>query len=169
MIHALRTAHISGTQLILMADQKANILMGIIAIVFTIFISRTGTLEIMSHNFALPIILFLLMESCSFMFALLVLLPRNSNNKASSIEKMGNPLYFGHFTQFSETEYCRYIENNMTNNQQARHLLSKDLYQIGKILVKKYKLLRYAYSFTYIGIFILVVFVFIQLAFPNLY
>lgn len=67
---------------------------------------------------------------------------------------MPNPLFFGFFSVYSESEYVDYMTKKLVDNDSARELLLKDLYQVGKVLKRKFTLLKFAYTFATAGIII---------------
>lgn len=60
---------------------------------------------------------------------------------------MVNPFYFGMFTQLDQDSYVEYMLDNLQQDEQARRMLLVDIYQIGRVLQRKYRLLRLSYSF----------------------
>jgi hypothetical protein len=73
-------------------------------------------------------------------------------------EEMANPLFFGGFTNFTEAEYVTFLSEQLTDDRAARLLLIKDLYSMGVVLKRKYRLLKYAYSFAALSVVFPVVF-----------
>jgi len=159
VIYTLRTANQNQTQLNVMADQKANILIGTMGIMISVLFSKAFTATNISTQMLIPISLFMLMEVSALMFAILVLMPKTVGKiKTTHIDKIQNPLFFGLFTQFPEKEYVDYITQNMDNDISARRFLIHDIYQNGLVLKKKYKLLKLAYIFTVLGVVLPAVF-----------
>lgn len=155
VIQTLRTAHQNQTQLNLMADQKANILIGTLVLMYTVVFTRILTLAEYSDQVMVPLASFIVLEIIPLVLTTLVLIPRNVKGLNDiKINEMPNPLFFGFFTKFSETEYCQFMANTLHDDNSARHLLVKDLYQIGVILKRKYSLLRMAYVFAMIGLLV---------------
>jgi Cu/Ag efflux pump CusA len=153
VIQTLRTAHQNQTQLNLMADQKANILIGTLVLMYTVVFTRILTLAEYSDQVMVPLASFIVLGIIPLVLTTLVLIPRNIKGMSDiSIDEMPNPLFFGFFTKFSEKEYCQYMEKSLSNDTSARNLLVKDLYQIGVILKRKYSLLRMAYIFAMVGL-----------------
>ena len=107
VIQTLRTAHQNQTQLNLMADQKANILIGTLVLMYTVVFTRILTLAEYSDQVMVPLASFIVLEIIPMVLTILVLIPRNIKGKSEiSIDEMPNPLFFGFFTKFSEKEYC---------------------------------------------------------------
>ncbi|MCF6318973.1 MAG: DUF5706 domain-containing protein [Proteobacteria bacterium] len=146
VIQTLRTAHQNQTQLNLMADQKANILIGTLVLMFTVVFTRLLTLSEYNKQTIIPLAVFIVLELIPIVLTTLVLIPRNIKGlKGVPIEEIPNPLFFGFFTSFSEQEYLDFIEKNLCDNQSAQQFLIKDIYQIGLVLKRKYYLLKLAY------------------------
>lgn len=157
-IQTLRTIHQNQAQLNLMADQKANILIGALVVVFTVSITRLVSISSQSHLIA-PLLIFIVMQLIPLVLATLVLIPKNiSKQQLGTIKNIRNPLFFGYFTRFSQNEYETYLFNQLTDNAHARSLLIRDIYQIGCILRRKYTLIRMAYIGAVMGVVVPVIY-----------
>lgn len=156
VIYALRTAQQHQVQLSLIADQKANIIIGVTMIFLSAIQSQLFSDDFNNKIYFLPLIVLSVMISISFFTAILVVLPRTSNQNFKAPEDMPNPLFFGHYASLDETIYSEYMLKTLNNNMTAREMLIKDIYQIGRILKKKYKLLKYSYMFLAVGVLIFV-------------
>ena len=154
--YMLRTAQQSFTQLSVAADQKANILVGILAVMLTIMFTKSDLLADISGTFLVPIACFIVLEVAALILALLVIMPKTIGRpNGRGIENIANPFFFGFFTMYSEEEYLGYLSRRMNDNGSARHLLARDLYQTGFVLRKKYALLKYTYLLAVTGIILL--------------
>lgn len=153
IIYALRTAHQNQTQLNIMADQKANIIIGTIVIFLTFLVTRYNFADFANLREVLLVTVAISFEIIALILGIMVIQPRGrwSNHKLS-IDDMPNPLFFGFFTRFSEQEYVDFMLNKLNDNSSARELLLKDYYQIGLVLKRKFSLLKYTYHFAFGGI-----------------
>jgi hypothetical protein len=159
IIYALRTAHQNQMQLIVLADQKANILIGLVAVMGTILFTKANVLAPLEEKFVIPFAGFLCLDVLTLVLALFVLLPTKiGRRKGKKSEEMANPLFFGGFTNFTEAEYVTFLSEQLTDDRAARLLLIKDLYSMGVVLKRKYRLLTYAYSFAALSVVFPVVF-----------
>jgi hypothetical protein len=155
VIYTLRTAHQNQTQLILMADKKAHILIGVISVILTILFTKFDLESNLQNNLIIPFGFFIILEIASVLLALLVIVPSTKQYRTpKDIRDIPNPLFFGFFTNYSQDEYVSYLLEALNNNASTRKILAADLYQIGQVLKKKYRLLRYSYIFSIIGIFL---------------
>ena len=145
VIYVLRTTQQHHVMLGMIADRKANIILG----AFLIFITVT---QKMADNNGLELPLWVLTGffTLSALFALLVIAPRfrNTTKKPGA----GNLLFFGTFAGMGQEEYIEQLNSQLQDNEQARQLIMKDIYQIGQVLDKKYKNLRYSYASLALGI-----------------
>lgn len=153
IIYALRTTHQHQTQLLMLADQKANILIGIVALILTLLAGRLDALAAMDAVVTALLGAFVLAEATALLVALFVVMPRSApGTPAKRLTEAHNPFYFGCFTAFSETEYVDYLAQHLNTDEAARAHLARDIYQNGAVLRSKYGLLRVAYGFACTGI-----------------
>jgi len=166
IIHTLRTAQQHQVTLSMIADQKANIIIGFALIFFSVIQSQMFSAEFSEQIFFIPLSALSLTVFFSFFLAILVVLPRiQGKGEFKKPEDMPNPLFFGFFATFSEKEYTDYMVNTLTNNNAAREMMIKDMYQIGSVLKKKYELLRMSYMALAIGALLSVVVLILKLLF----
>lgn len=146
VIQVLRTTQQHHVTLGMIADQKANIILG----AFLIFITVSqGVLE-KGSTFSIPIWILTGFFTFSALFSLMVIAPRFRPKRKAS--RPNNLLFFGCFVDMSQEEYIEHLNDHLQNNEQARLLVMKDIYQLGQVLSKKYKNLRYSYMSLAMGI-----------------
>lgn len=151
IIHTLRTAQQHQVTLSMIADQKANIIIGFALIYFSVIQSQMFSEEFSKNVYFIPLSALSLTVFLSFFLAILVVLPRIQSRGYDKPENMPNPLFFGFFASFSEKEYSNYMVKTLDSNQAAREMMIKDIYQIGVVLKKKYQLLRFSYGLLALG------------------
>jgi hypothetical protein len=83
-------------------------------------------------------------------FALLTVMPRIA--PSSGTLPMKNPFFFGSFAGLTEEEYVAAIDEQVSTNADAREYLSRSIYNMGIVLVNKYKSLRRSYMALGVGI-----------------
>lgn len=158
IIYALRTTHQYQTGLINLADQKANILIGLSLVSFTIVFTRTTWLLEQQNLTRYGIILFLIFQLATVLTAVFVILPKMSGyTKSETLGAAPNPMFFGFFTRFSQNEFIEFGLQNFQVDEDARRSLLRDIYQIGTVLNRKYKVLRMAYFLQSVSICVLFV------------
>ncbi len=142
------------------ADNKSNILISvntiIISIVLTVLVSRFSEYP----NIILPSLIFLTFSLITIIFAILSTRPNISSGtftKDDIREKKVNLLFFGNFYNMGLEDYDWALGEMMREDDYLYSTMIKDQYFLGKVLAKKYKLLRKAYDFFMFGLIISVI------------
>lgn len=147
VIVALRTVQQSQVRLNVLADQKANINIGFTLLFLTLsqspLVAEATGLNVVRWG----VIVVTLTVAISLTLALLVVSPRTGGPRIRKGEEMANPFYFGMFTQLDQESYVHYMLSNLNRDQEARRMMLVDIYQIGRVLKRKYRLLRFSYAF----------------------
>ena len=166
VIHVLRSTHSNQAGLIALADQKSNVIIGIIAVILTLLFTNTAFLQTLDRLSILLLIVCVFTELLALFFALLVIMPKSANDSSNSkIESISNPLFFGLFTKFKEDEYVNHLIENIDNNLSARQHMAIDIYQTGHVLKRKYLFLKYAYTLAACGTVLIVLLGIISISF----
>ncbi len=139
------------------ADKKSNILISvntiIISIVTTVLVSRFEE----SPNIIIPTLIFLFFSLATIVLAILSTRPHVSSGTFSKLDfeqNKVNLLFFGNFFNMKLKEYEWAINELMKDEGRVYATMILDQYSLGKVLAKKYKLLRLAYNTFMIGIII---------------
>ena len=144
----LRVNHGNQMRLGLMADQKANIMITVASIVFSITIANLDN-EAMKW----PLLAFAVGSFFSLLFAIFAIIPSTDYPKMKGSQEIDrksplfNPLFFGHFAHLSIEEYKEdYAETLMTDDK-VYDAMAGDIYGQGKVLaLNKYKFLKWSYT-----------------------
>jgi hypothetical protein len=143
----LRINHGNQMRLGLMADAKANIMITVASIVFSITIANLDN-ELMKW----PLLTFAFGCFFALLFAIFAIIPKTDYPKdvTGDIDRKSpffNPLFFGHFAHLPIDEYKDdYAEKLMTDDS-IYDALAGDIYGQGKVLaLSKYKFLRWSYG-----------------------
>ena len=143
----LRVNHGNQMRLGLMADQKANIMITVASIVFSITIANLDN-EVMKW----PLLTFAVGSFFSLLFAIFAIIPstdyptKKGSKEIDRDSPLFNPLFFGHFAHLSIEEYKEdYAETLMTDDK-VYDAMAGDIYGQGKVLaLGKYKFLKWSY------------------------
>ncbi len=161
IIYVLRTSQQHHVMLGMIADQKANIILGS----YLIFITVTQGILDKNELFSTPIWMLTIAYTLAAIFSLLVIMPRFRNKKSESGDKFGNLLFFGGFVELTQDEYVKELSAKLQSNQNAHEMLMQDIYQIGQVLNKKYTNLRLSYGLLAAGVAVsFIAFTFVQFA-----
>lgn len=139
------------------ADNKSNILISVNAIIMSVSMTVLVTRFEEAPNIIIPTLIFLLFCLITIVIAILSTRPNISSgtfSKEDIKQNKVNLLFFGNFYNMKLDEYEWAIGELMRNDNHLYSTMIKDQYFLGKVLAKKYKLLRIAYTVFMIGIII---------------
>lgn len=158
----LRINHGNQMRLGLMADAKANIMITVSSIVFSVTIANLGN-ELMKW----PLLTFACGCFFTLLFAIFAIIPKTAYPKlpgSNEIDRNSpwfNPLFFGHFSHIPIDEYKENYANKLMTDDKIYDSLAGDIYGQGKVLaLSKYKYLKWSYNSFLIGMS-LAIFVFL--------
>ena len=139
------------------ADTKANILISVCAIILSIALSTLFPKLDKADNYylILPTLLFLFITLVTMVFTILSTRPKVTSGNFSQEDianKKVNLLFFGNFHKMSLGNFQSGINEVMKDRDYLYESMTKDLYFLGVVLAKKYKLLRIAYTIFMFGI-----------------
>jgi hypothetical protein len=151
VITTVRTMQQSQVQLNVLADQKANINIGFTLLFMSVSQSSMVADAATEGLTRWGVVVVTVLIAISLTLALLVVSPRTSRLRIREPQQMDNPSYFGLFTQIDQDSYVDYMMTQLKQDKHARRMILIDVYQIGWVLKRKYKLLRFSYSFLALG------------------
>ncbi|MDZ7694781.1 MAG: DUF5706 domain-containing protein [Balneolaceae bacterium] len=154
-----RTAYRTHIELSSIADNKSNIMISINGIIISICIAELSD-EIGANPWLWwPLVTLLVSCLISLVYAVLAARPRVNKNPVSLEDVRANReniLFFGNYNNMERAEFVEGIEELMQDETRLYDSMARDLYGLGKVLFKKYDLLRTAYSVFMIGVTIAV-------------
>jgi len=140
-----------------MADGKANILISvnsiIISVILSVLLRRLST----DTYLTIPTILFLLFSVTTIVLSILATRPKVNEGTFSDqdiIDKKTNLLFFGNFYKVGLPHYEQAMAKMMVDPNYLYRSLVKDIYFLGVVVARKYKLIRIAYNVFQVGIII---------------
>ncbi len=147
MMRQTRAHHVS---LSAMADQKANMLLTISAIVIPLTV---GYLQ--EEAFRWPAIVLIGFNMLTVLLATYTIMPKiRPKRLANPTGRLFNPLFFGDFEALSYDEYLESMERVMHDPASAYEAQIREVYVMGQYLSKhKYRYLRLSYLSFLCGVF----------------
>ncbi len=139
------------------ADTKANILLSVNAIIISLALSNLiPKLDNPSNQYLIfPTLVFIVFSIASMMLSVLATRPNVTSGEFTRKEveeKKVNLLFFGNFHKMPLNDYKSAMHELMDDKDYIYDTMIKDLYFLGKVLHRKYKLLRITYTVFMIGI-----------------
>ncbi len=154
-----RTTYRTHVNLSSIADNKANIMLSINAIVISIVVSTLLPQIIGNTKLFVPTIILLTVCLLSIIFATLSTRPKITEGK-STIEdikqKRSNLLFFGNFYNMELEEFHWGMTEMIKDPDFVYSSMTRDLYFLGIVLAKKYRYLRICYGIFMYGLVIAV-------------
>lgn len=152
------------------ADTKANILLSVNAIIISLLLTNLiPKLDNPSNDYLLyPTGVFILFSIASMIMSVLATRPNVTSGEFTKEDvkaKKVNLLFFGNFHKMKLDDFEWAIQELIKDQNYVYNSLTKDLYFLGLVLDKKYKLLRWTYTIFMIGIILSTVAFFVALKF----
>ena len=140
-------------RLTVMADQKANIMITVASIVFSVTVANLDN-EVMKW----PLLFFAFGCTISLLAAIFAIIPQTGYPKIPGTDEIDrespafNPLFFGHFAHIPIEEYKEDYAETLMSDDRIYDALAGDIYGIGTTLMNnKYKWLRRSYMAFLVG------------------
>ncbi len=131
------------------ADNKAHIMISVNSILLSVAISMLTYQTLTNKNplLILPIVIFCVTGLTSLIFAVLSSRPRVN----TPIPGLRNPIFFGNFVHLTPEEYDNQVNEMLRDGKLLYGNMSRDIYNLGKVLDKKYRLLTFSYNVFMLG------------------
>jgi HD superfamily phosphodiesterase len=152
-----RTMSVNQMELSAIADNKANIMITVNSIILSIVVSVLGRRLEEYPNFYIPTLILTLACLLTIIFAVLATRPNVTSgvfSKEDVFKKRTNLLFFGNFHSMNLDDYEWGIQEMMKDSDYLYGSMIRDNYFLGKVLGKKYRLLRVAYTIFMFGLVI---------------
>lgn len=135
-IHLIRTMQAHHVTLSAMADQKANIIIGVNSVIFALVVKEAA------HNPALMVLA--ASSGLAAVLCMLAVLPKLGAGNGPAPPP--NLLFFAGFTQMNEADWIAWLERTNADDHAIQTAMARDVYQLGQVLAhKKYKYLGWGY------------------------
>lgn len=140
-----------------MVDNKANILLSVNAIIISVSLTTIFPKldNLANAHLIIPTLILIVSSVTSIICAILATRPnvtKGSFTRNEVEEKKVNLLFFGNFYKMPYDDYNWAMNELMKDRAYLYNSIIKDLYQLGLVLEKKYKLLRITYTVFMFGI-----------------
>ena len=138
----------------MMADQKANIMITVSAIVFSVTVAELDN-PVMKY----PLMFFAVCCILSLLCAIVAIIPNTNypKDEDGNLDKTSpqfDPLYFGHFSQMELEEYKESYVKTLLTDDTIYDALANEMYISGRTLsLVKYRWIRWSYTSFLVGMF----------------
>ena len=139
------------------ADTKANILLSVNAIIISLVLSNLISKLDNNAYLIYPTAIFTLSCVVSMVLSIIATRPNITSGeftKEDVVNKKVNLTFFGNFHKMSLEEYDWAVNELLKDKDYVYSSLTKDLYFLGKVLERKYRILRVTYTIFMIGMIV---------------
>jgi hypothetical protein len=144
-----RTAYRTHVNLSSIADNKANIMLSINAIIISIIISSLVPQFGENPKLIMPTVLLLVVCLSALTLAILATRPKITKGKVTMEDikaRRSNLLFFGNFHEMPLEDFHHGMMEMITDTDFLYSSMTRDLYYLGIVLAKKYRFLRWCYG-----------------------
>ena len=144
-----RTALRNHMKLSDIADTKANIMLSVNAIIISLVLSNLISKLDNNNYLIVPTAIFILFSAITMILAVIATRPnvtRGEFTKEDVENKSVNLTFFGNFHKMELEQYEWAVEELLKDRDYVYKALTKDLYFLGKVLDRKYRILRLTYT-----------------------
>ncbi len=155
-----RTTYRTHVNLSSIADNKANIMLSINAIIVSISVSTLVPNFGDNPKLIIPTLLLLFVCLASIVFATLSTMPKVTEGvftREDIRQKKSNLLFFGNFYNMKMDDFHWGMMEMIKDSDFLYSSMTRDLYFLGKVLAKKYNYLRTCYRIFMYGLIISVI------------
>ena len=152
-----RNASRANYQLIAFADNKASIMITVNGFILSVLMATIGSTFNQTPWLVLPSFSFMLTSMASIFYSVLAAYPRVPDKKISiqdvrDMKPDANILFFGTSANMQEDDYLQVIEEMMKDPKFLYRTMAQDNRNIGKMLLRKFKMLSLAYRVFLFGL-----------------
>ena len=143
------------TRLSQIADNKANIMLTVNALMISLMLGGPMTKVDKHPEYLMPLGLVLLTSAICIVTATLATRPTVTHGRTTKEEikrKEANLLFFGNFHDMPLADYQEGMRDLMEDREYLYGTLTKDLHSLGKVLHRKYRFLRITYTIFMLGV-----------------
>ena len=155
VLNIIRTTLRNNIELTGIADNKANVLLSLNAVMLTfmvpLFIPNLDIID--KYHLVYPIVLLILTCLVTIYISALVLRPGKFNQGQSTLEKgkYVSPFFFGNFYTMNQSEFTDYVQDALSHGNLVNRHVIEDLHYIGSRLGVKMSMIRKAFAIFLIG------------------
>ena len=135
-----------------MIDRKSNILISINALILSIIIGTVMSQLDEDPHLVYPSIMILITNLLSIAYAVFATRPERSHGVESQNASSHNLMFYGNFINMDEQHYVTELTSLIHRGDELYKVIAKDSYNIGKVLNKKFMLLRISFNVFLVGI-----------------
>lgn len=163
-ISILRTTLRNNIELTNIADNKANVLLSLNALMLTFIVPLMIPNQdlIMEEGLFIPLGILIVTCLATISISVFVLRPSKLGGQKIQINEKNqiSPFFFGNFERMSKSDYLDYSNSVLEDEEKVKTFLSNDFYHIGARLSEKMRWIRLAFNIFIFGLILSIVLTF---------
>lgn len=160
-LNHIRTTSRNNIERIKIADQKASVLMSLNAIMITILIPAiiANLDQVLEELYYIPLILIALTCTTTLYLSAKALQPISLDYDKTiySNSNVPSPFFFGNFFKMNPQEFRAYYQSTVSSREGLAEFVLQDIFHVGRIVSRKYQIIRKAYMIFLNGLFVVIV------------
>jgi hypothetical protein len=160
-LNHIRTTSRNNIERIKIADQKASVLMSLNAIMITILIPAiiANLDKVLEELYYVPLILIAITCTITLYLSAKALQPISLDYTKTIYgnSNVPSPFFFGNFFKMKPDEFRSYYQSTVSSREGLAEFVLQDIFHIGRIVSRKYQIIRRAYMIFLNGLFIVIV------------
>ena len=157
VLNIIRTTMRNNIELTHIADNKANVLLSLNALMLTFLLPIVVPYfdQIKAYHLSIPLGMLVLTCFVTIYLATLVLKPGKffENQKELKKGKYVSPFFFGNYYKMNKNEFSTYLKEALSHNDLIKDHITEDLHYIGSRLGQKMTFVRLAFNIFTFGFF----------------
>ena len=152
------------------ADRKAGVMLSVNSIIISVVFAGLVPRFNKDPELILPTFLLLAVNLVTIFFAVKAVIPnvtKGTFNKQDVLNKSANLLFFGNFHKMDREDFVWGMNEMMKDREFLYEAMVRDFYHLGKVLNRKYELLRICYQVFMAGLAIAVLAYIISIAYEH--
>ena len=156
-INIIRTTQRNNIDLTHIADNKANVLLSLNAIMlsFLLPLVLANTDEIVEHYLYVPLLILAATCFATIYISTIVLKPSDFDKfrKQLGEDSQFSPFFFGNFYKMEMNEFFDHLDDSLSDSELLKVHIAQDLYYVGHRLGVKMSRIRLAFDIFIFGLF----------------
>ena len=143
-----------------LADRKANILIRLNSLLISGMVIFYKNITTYNEMATISVVIFLVTLGVSLIFATLAVTPSSelvSDTELTENDTAGQMFMYTHYVKMKPLQFEKNFDKMMRKSNLIYGSMARDLYQFGKVIVRKYQLLKIAYTTFTVGLIITIV------------
>ena len=159
-LNHIRTTSRNNIERIKIADQKASVLMSLNAIMITILIPAiiAHLDRVIADLYYIPLTIIAITCTATLYLSSKALKPISLDYERTiySDNDEPSPFFFGNFYKMKPNEFRDYYQRSLSTNVGLGEYVLQDIFHIGRIVARKYQIIRKAYMLFLNGLFVVI-------------